>query len=108
MTKEQIDALDITGVENRMAEIGKLLDSDVRAPSTGERILIDGDFHSYRSNARNRMLAHPAPSASSDLPSVAHNLYFHFTINDSLRRSSGSGRPVMRRASIHIHSGAVN
>ena len=28
MTKEQIDALDITGVENRMAEIGKLLDSD--------------------------------------------------------------------------------
>lgn len=28
MTREQIEALDITGVENRMAEIGKLLDSD--------------------------------------------------------------------------------
>ena len=28
MTKEQIDALDITGVENRMSEIGNLLDND--------------------------------------------------------------------------------
>ena len=80
----------------------------VRSAAVGESVFVDADFHSYLSNALNRILAHPAPSDSRDLPSVIHSLYFHFSRIDFLRLSSGIGTPEMRSPSIHIHSGAVN